>query len=288
MGAHPLAVLAWIAALRGDDPRCRELADQALQLAQPRGMAVPPAIATWALAELELGAGRWEDALGHLEELRVVRPGFGHPAITNLTVPSLVEAAVRAGRPEVAAEPLAAFAAWVERTGSPYAPARLARCRALLAATADESVAHYEDALALEVQGDSPFEQARTQLLYGELLRRLRRRADAREHLRNALRTFERVGAARWFDRAQGELRATGETARKRDPSALGQLTPQEQQIARLVGEGASNKDVAAQLFLSPRTVEYHLRKVFMKLGIASRADLIRQGIGGELATVPR
>ena len=215
----------------------------------------------------------------------MVRPGFGHPAITNAHAsPSFVEAAVRAGRPEAAAEPAGRVRSLGRANGRPLAPARVARCRALLAATSDESLAHYEDALALEVEGDSPFEQARTQLLYGELLRRLRRRADAREHLRNALRTFERVGAARWFDRAQGELRATGETARKRDPSALGQLTPQEQQIARLVGEGASNKDVAAQLFLSPRTVEYHLRKVFMKLGIASRAELIRREAGSELA----
>jgi DNA-binding CsgD family transcriptional regulator len=204
-----------------------------------------------------------------------------------LSVPGLVEAAARAGRPEAAEEPAAAFAAWAEHTGAVFGATRVARCNALLAETPDEAIAHFDEALARDPEAASPFELARTQLLYGELLRRLRRRADAREHLRNALRTFERVGAARWFDRAQGELRATGETARKRDPSALGQLTPQEQQIARLVGEGASNKDVAAQLFLSPRTVEYHLRKVFMKLGITSRSELIRHGVEAELATAP-
>src|SRR5262249_4401563 len=125
-----------------------------------------------------------------------------------------------------------------------------------------------------------PFDCARSQLLYGEFLRRERRRTDAREQLRAALEIFEQLRAETWAERARVELRATGETARKRDPSTIGDLTPQELQIARLVGEGNSNKEVAAQLFLSPRTVEYHLRKVFVKLGITSRAELIRHGLG--------
>ena len=116
--------------------------------------------------------------------------------------------------------------------------------------------------------------------MYGEYLRREKRRQDARSQLRSALRTFDLLGAKAWSERAGTELRATGETARKRDPSAVNELTPQEFQIARLVAEGGSNKDVAARLFLSPRTVEYHLRKVFSKLGIASRAELIRLGVG--------
>lgn len=103
---------------------------------------------------------------------------------------------------------------------------------------------------------------------------------DAREQLRSALAGFEQVRAEPWAERTRTELRATGEKVRKRDPSTIDQLTPQELQIARLVGEGLSNKDVAAQLFLSPRTVEYHLRKVFAKLGIVSRSELIRQGVG--------
>ncbi len=100
--------------------------------------------------------------------------------------------------------------------------------------------------------------------------------------LRAALQTFERLAMTPWADRAAGELRATGESARRRDPSTLGDLTPQELNIARLVGSGASNKDVAAKLFLSPRTVEYHLRKVFQKLGITSRAELIRHQAADE------
>ena len=98
-------------------------------------------------------------------------------------------------------------------------------------------------------------------------------------HLRTALETFRALGAVPWAERAEAELRATGETARKREISAAEQLTPQERQIAGLVTEGLTNKEIAAQLFLSPRTVDYHLRKVFTKLGIGSRADLIRAGL---------
>ena len=109
----------------------------------------------------------------------------------------------------------------------------------------------------------------------GELLRRQRRRTDSRRHLRAALDLFAQLGAGPWERRAANELRATGETARKRDPSTLDDLTPQELQIARLVAEGATNRDIARRLFLSPRTVDYHLRKVFTKLNLTSRAELI-------------
>ena len=124
-----------------------------------------------------------------------------------------------------------------------------------------------------------PLQRARTELLYGEWLRRERRRTDARGHLRTALEMFRTMSAAPWAERAEAELQATGETARKRDVSAAEQLTPQELQIAGLVTEGLTNKEIAAQLFLSPRTVDYHLRKVFTKLGIASRTELIRGGL---------
>ena len=128
-------------------------------------------------------------------------------------------------------------------------------------------------------------EQARTKLLYGEWLLRERHRTSARAQLRAALELFQRVGAVPWARRAEAELRATGETARKRDPSTLTQLTPQELQIAGLVADGLTNRQIAAQLFLSPRTVDYHLRKVFTKLGIASRTDLVRDGLPGRRAS---
>ena len=123
------------------------------------------------------------------------------------------------------------------------------------------------------------FDNARSELLYGEWLRRHRRRVDARAHLRAALEIFQQLAAAPWEARARAELRASGETARKRDPSTRDQLTPQELQISRLVASGKTNPEVAAQLFLSPRTIDYHLRKVFSKLGIASRTELVRHGL---------
>ncbi|MCV2488379.1 helix-turn-helix transcriptional regulator [Geodermatophilus sp. YIM 151500] len=133
-----------------------------------------------------------------------------------------------------------------------------------------------------------PLQTARTHLLHGEWLRRQRRRVDARVHLRLALEIFERLGARPWEARARAELRATGETARKRAPSTADQLTPQELQIVRIVRDGATNRDVAAQLFLSPRTVDHRLRKVFVKLGLTSRAELFRLDVGDGAPTGTR
>jgi DNA-binding CsgD family transcriptional regulator len=145
----------------------------------------------------------------------------------------------------------------------------------------DESSAEKHFARATDLAPAlSSFDAARTELVYGEWLRRRRRRIDARRHLRSALECFARLGMAPWEARARSELRASGETARRRDPSTLDQLTPQELQIARLVAGGRSNPEVAAQLFLSPRTIDYHLRKVFSKLDIASRADLAGLDLG--------
>jgi DNA-binding CsgD family transcriptional regulator len=151
----------------------------------------------------------------------------------------------------------------------------MARCRAILASDTEEAKRQFGIALELQAHG-LPFERARTQLAFGERLRRERRKTDARAMLRDALGTFEGLGAVLWAERARGELRATGETARKRDASTIDDLTPQELRVAQLVGAGASNREVGAQLFVSPKTVEYHLRKVFLKLGISSRVELAR------------
>ena len=159
--------------------------------------------------------------------------------------------------------------------GSQEVLAQLARCRGL-AGPDEEAADRFEEALALHDGQGRPFDLARTELAYGEALRRAKRRGEARTHLRSALETFQRLGAAPWAERATAELRATGETARKRDPSTLSQLTPQELQIIRLVGEGGTNREIGAQLFLSRRTIDYHLRNVFVKLGVSSRAELIR------------
>jgi DNA-binding CsgD family transcriptional regulator len=151
----------------------------------------------------------------------------------------------------------------------------------VLADDIDEAEHAFRAALDLQRSGVPPFERARTQLAYGERLRRERRKTDARTQLRDALGTFEGIGAELWAERARGELRATGETARRRDASTVDDLTPQELRIAQLVGAGASNREVGAQLFVSPKTVEYHLRKVFLKLGVTSRVELANVRLGG-------
>jgi DNA-binding CsgD family transcriptional regulator len=139
----------------------------------------------------------------------------------------------------------------------------------------------FQSALAEHTRTCTPFDRARTELCYGERLRRERRKSDARAQLRDALGIFEGLGAVLWAERARGELRATGESARKRDASTVDDLTPQELRIAQLVRAGASNREVGAQLFVSPKTVEYHLRKVFLKLGVASRVELAHLRLAG-------
>ena len=237
---------------------------------------VPAAEASHALALLDLGLGRPAEAFERLHVLAVAAPGAGHPRLSHLYVADLVEAAVLAGRTDAAEAALSAFERWIEHSNAPPMLALLARCRGLLAA-GEAAATHFAAALRLHAGHDRPFERARTELLYGETLRRARRRLEARAHLRAALETFERLGAAPWEERARRELRASGETARKRAPST-DELTPQELQIARFVSEGATNRQIAAQLFLSPRTIDYHLRKIFRKLDISSRAELIRLG----------
>jgi DNA-binding CsgD family transcriptional regulator len=195
-----------------------------------------------------------------------------------MSLPDRIEAAVRGGRFEEAQASLHLFERWATETDSTWSLARLAAARALVA-DGEDATEHFEQALWLIGETQS-FDRARIQLLYGEHLRRSRRRADSRVQLREALEVFEEFQAAPWAERARNELLATGETARKRDPSTIDQLTPQELQISRLISQGLKNKEVAARLFLSPRTIDYHLRKVYLKLGITSRFQLTQFSFG--------
>jgi DNA-binding NarL/FixJ family response regulator len=161
-----------------------------------------------------------------------------------------------------------------ERTGGAWAAAVTARCRALLGPDADVEE-HGHAALAAHARVDMPFERARTELVIGERLRRARRRADAREPLERALATFVRLGAEPWAERARTELRATGgRAAEPADAPPVEELTPHELQVALLVAQGLTNREVGSALFLSPKTIEHHLSAIYRKLGLRSRTQL--------------
>ncbi|MFF2811540.1 ATP-binding protein [Streptomyces sp. NPDC058000] len=269
--AHLRALLAVLAAARGEEDRTRELADRALEYTRPRGVGRGASDALWALGLLDLGSGQGQRALDWLE---AARDAAGHPLMARHLLPDLVEAAVRAGRPERAKAPAEALAACADALRQPAIGAQSLRCRAL---TGPDSRAeeHYLAALDLHPADDS-FERARTELLYGEWLRRQRRKLDARDRLRAALERFDRVGARPWVRRARTELRAAGghhDPALAAD-SPIARLSPQEREVVRLAATGATNREIATQLLLSPRTVGHHLYRAFPKLGISSRTQL--------------
>ena len=267
-----LAMLAWFAGQRGDEGECRGSAATAIELAQPSGGAFANAIAEWGVGLLELSRRRAGEAVARLLSVGADRAGEGHPYFGLMSAPDLVEACVLAGREDDARAAAAAFDGFAQPGAPTWAMALAARCRALLS---DDGTAGFEEALRLHAQGDRPFDRARTELLFGECLGRQGRRAESREQLRAALATFEQqLGATGWADRARAALRASGEAAERGDSSRLSRLAPQELQIARLVAQGLSNREVAARLFLSPRTVDAQLRNIFALLGIASRVEL--------------
>ncbi|AQZ70515.1 hypothetical protein BKM31_19915 [[Actinomadura] parvosata subsp. kistnae] len=278
-----VGVLTYLAAIEGDEERCLKLAAQIADVHD----AATGGIRCVSLNLLDLALGRPETALRRAEAFGTVGPAARTVMIMH-RMPDLVEAAVRAGRPRFAAAASERVQMWAAQTPSPWAGAVALRCSALLAPDEDAE-RYYEEALRLHLRGGRSFERARTELLYGEWLRRLRRRADARHQLRSALDIFDRLGARPWAERARAELRAAGErqTGDGRAPEGLlDRLTPQELQIIRLAATGLSNREIAAQLFLSPRTIGYHLYKAYPKLGVASRAELARLDLdeGGPLA----
>ena len=236
-------------------------------------------MAAYFLGVLEISLGNYDSALGCLGAAYT----DDTPIVGTQALPDLVEAAVRAGRRDVAERALRRLADRATATGTPLALGLLARSRALLAAPA-EAGPEYEDALSLLARTRTAPQLARAHLLYGEWLRRQRRRREARDQLRTALETFEAMGFRCFAERTRVELGATGEHVRKREVGTAEELTPQEAQIAALVSRGHANREIAAQLFVTRNTVEYHLRKVFRKLGVSSRTQLahrvINEGIG--------
>ncbi|KUL33179.1 transcriptional regulator [Streptomyces regalis] len=275
---HLQAALAMFAALTGDADVCRERAATARSYALARGLGLPAALAQWALAFLDLSIGNFAAAAARLRALAAFGPGHGHRAIRHLATPHYVEAAVRTGDTRVARVAHADYHRWASTVRSPDDLALSARCRALLA-PGEEAVDHYRTALDLHSHGTRDFERARTELLFGSALRRLRRRTEARDRLHSALEAFDSFGAPHCADQARTELRALGTPAGAARPgpnAPAGRLTAQQLLVARMAAEGATNREIAARLALSPRTIDHHLRGVFTRLGIRSRIELVR------------
>ncbi len=268
-----LARLAWLDARCGRADACRLRAGEALELARELGARVFEIWALTALGELELVGGDVHAALQRFDETQSAldRYEIGDPDLS--PAPERVELHLRLGCCDEAAAAAATFSQAADAKQQPWALARAARCRGLLAED-DAFEPIFEVALAMHVRTPDAFEQARTQLVYGARLRRAGRRLRAREELRAAHETFEDLGSGPWAELARVELAASGETARRRNPSTLDDLTPQELQIALLLADGKTTREAAAALFLSPKTIEYHLRNVYRKLGIHSREEL--------------
>ncbi|MFI7492337.1 AAA family ATPase [Micromonospora echinaurantiaca] len=273
-GVH-LGMLAVLAAVRADRDtslrRIREIGEAAAPYSRPR------ALAQWALAVLDLVANRHDAAAARLTALARPGTGRGQVLIQVMATPYLVEAAAGTAHRPAAAAALAVFDRWASSTASPSRRALSARCHALLAPRGSAGAEDgFRTALRLHPADAGAFERARTELLLGRELRRNRRPRDAREHLHTARETFGLLGLAAWAEQATTELRAAGESVGTPDLPAARLLTGQQLRIAQLVAEGATNREIAARMFLSTRTVDHHLRNIFHRLGIRSRTELAR------------
>ncbi|MER5801607.1 LuxR C-terminal-related transcriptional regulator [Streptomyces mirabilis] len=274
---HLQAALAMFAAVTGDEDVCRERAEAARSYALARGLGLPAALALFALAFLDLSTGRFAASAARLRALAAFGPGHGHRAIRHIATPHYVEAAVRTGDTRVARAAHADYDHWARTVRSPDDLALSARCRALLASGA-EAVEHYRTALDLHASGTRDFERARTELLFGGALRRLRHRTEARDRLHSALEAFEHFGSPQCAAAARIELRVLGEPVSpvRGADDLVARLTAQQLMVARMAADGATNREIAARLLLSPRTIDHHLRGVFARLGIRSRIELVR------------
>jgi DNA-binding CsgD family transcriptional regulator len=258
-------------AWRGAEAEAMELISAGLENSTAQGEGRVVAMAGYASAVLNNGLGRYEAATDGAKR----GSDDGDWGYAGAALPELVEAATRSGRPEVAAAALPRLEERTRAAGTDWALGVLARARALMS-EGDIADALYREAIERLERTRMRVELARARLLYGEWLRRENRRVDAREQLRTAHDTFSHSGAEAFAERARRELLATGESVPRRTAATRDVLTPQEAQIARLAAEGETNPEIGAQLFISPRTVEYHLRKVFRKLDVSARKDLRR------------
>ena len=272
-----------LAAFRGDQAEAEPLLAAVREEAAARGDGLGLWVVQWAQALLYNGLGRYREALAAAREA-VDRPDW--MAVATWGLVELVEAASRAGEPSTAADAFAQLSPLARASGSDWALGVAARCEAQLH-DGDRADGLYRESIDRLGRTAVPPELARAHLLYGEWLRRCGRRVEAREQLRTAHRMLVTTGLAAFAERARRELAATGETVRKRADDTRHELTPQEMHVARLAAEGLTNPDIGTELFLSPRTVEWHMGKVFGKLGISSRRQL-RDVIGAAQPSRPR
>jgi DNA-binding CsgD family transcriptional regulator len=263
----PYAPLARVT-FQGREAEAAQLIEAATSEVMHRGEGHEPTFIHWLTAVLHNGLGRYEEAL-----VAAQQAGEDTSWWRNWALVELIEAAARSGKPELAADALARLSQTTAASGTDWALGIEARSRALLS-DGEAAETLYREAIEALERTRVRVELARAHLLYGEWLRRERRRLDAREQLRTAHKLFTEFGMEAFAERARAELEATGEHARKRTIETRDDLTPQEAQISRLAADGATNQEIAAQLFISPSTVDYHLRKAFRKLGVKSRHQL--------------
>ncbi|MEW2379465.1 LuxR C-terminal-related transcriptional regulator [Micromonospora sp. NPDC047812] len=273
-GVH-LGMLAVLAAVRADRDtalrRIREIGED------PGAHSRPRALAQWALAVLDLVDNRPAAAAARLAALACPGTGRGQVLVLVMATPYLVEAAAAVADRPAAGAALAVFDRWASSTASPSRRALSARCHGLLAPRGSaEAEREFRTALRLHPTDAGAFERARTELLLGRELRRSRRPRAAREHLHAAREAFTLLGATTWAEQATTELRAAGESVGPPEESAARLLTGQQLRIAQLVAEGATNREIAARMFLSTRTVDHHLRNIFHRLNVRSRTELAR------------
>lgn len=268
-----LVVLSRLAAAQGRAEECRARAAEATRLATDQGALSIAWFAAWSVATLEMSLGHYEEAFVQLADAARPEEWPGGRLYAAASAADLVEICVRIARLDIANRVVGAMEAWVARQAPAWAQVAAHRGRAMLS-SGDRALAELDAAVSISSENNHAFELAQTHLQYGEALRRQRLKMEARRQLRAALEMFTRMGANPWIDRAQAELRATGVSVASKSESSIELLTPQELQIARLGAQGMSNREIAQNLFLSPRTVGFHLSNVFGKLGIASRSEL--------------
>ncbi len=271
--AMSLAGLCWLESRAGKAGSAHAHGEEARALCAAGDIHIGEAWVEFALGDLELSLGNTVRSAEHLSALDALLHRLGLEDVDLSPAPELADALLRWSRRAEAVELVEQYRERALHKGQPWARARADRACGLTASD-DDFDSWFTSALTWHEQTLDRFEAARTRLAYGERLRRSGRRIDARAQLRGALEDFDELGAQIWRDRAAAELTATGEHVGSAGENALAHLTPQELQVSLMLAEGRTTREAAAALFLSPKTVEYHLRKVYTKLRISSRSEL--------------